>query len=65
MLEWEEIKQNNAGYLSRAKVIGGWLVKYTDNVLKDLNSECTMQDGYEWRSSITFVPDVNYEWSVY
>lgn len=67
MLYWEEIKQNQGAYLCRAKVFGGWLVKETQEVHLDIGDNHTSvlsNTGYEWTSSITFVPDANHEWKI-
>lgn len=61
MIEWEEIKQNHALFLYRAKIFGGWLVRTTDDVISNTEN---MTQGYEWRSSITFVPDLNHDWRI-
>jgi hypothetical protein len=55
-LKWEEIKQDRAFYLYKAKVPGGWLVACTDDVL-DQSEQLFHQSGWEWRTSITYVPD--------
>jgi len=65
MLSWEEIKQNQAGYLSRAKVPNGWLVKEAHDVHITIPDTNILDNhGYEWTSSITFVPDPKHEWII-
>lgn len=65
-LKWEEIKHDNGFFLRRTKIHGGWLV----NAIMDVNTSVPLGDsfttsqGYEWRSSITFVPDPNHEWKL-
>lgn len=60
---WQEIKQNHGGYLYRAKVPNGWLVKAVEDVVL-VTQESGKQDGYSWTSSITFVPDPEHSWEV-
>ena len=64
MLNWEEIKQNHGGTLFRCKVPNGWLVKEVQEVHIDVNDGAPIlsNTGYEWTSSLAFVPDVNHEW---
>jgi len=64
-LEWEPIDSNHGNYIVRAKVFGGWLVMVTDDVMTPIyrgydtpNNEA----GYEFRTSLTFVPDQKHEW---
>lgn len=63
-LEWENIEHNHGNYLVRAKVFGGWLVMSTDDVQTLRNDGYTLnpESGYEWRTSIAFVPDIKHEW---
>lgn len=64
-LEWESIEHNHGNYLVRAKVFGGWLVMSTDDVQTQVYggyNTPSNEQGYEWRTSITFVPDVKHEW---
>lgn len=56
-LKWE----SNSEY-SRAKVFGGWLVKFAEDVFTNLYSDSTPITGYEWRSAVTFIPDPNHDW---
>jgi hypothetical protein len=55
-LEWEDIDLHH----SRAKILGGWLVKAYENVVHNTGSG--MQDGWDWRVAMCFVPDPNHEW---
>ena len=57
-MEWEEIDS----YHRRAKVHGGWLVKAYEDVfhLADLQKG----DGWDWRVSMTFVPDPDHKWEI-
>src|SRR5215213_5758267 len=70
---WEEVPQNHAGYLYRLKVPGGWIVKETHDVSRqrpmsyntDNGSRYTEWEnveGFEWRSTMCFVPDPEYKW---
>lgn len=64
-LEWEQIEHNHGNYLTRAKVFGGWLVMSTDEVQTPMDEgydKPVNRQGYEWRTSITFVPDLKHEW---
>lgn len=67
MLNWEIIPQNTAGTLQRVKVPNGWLVREVQDVHLDLGGHfkpILSNSGYEWTSSITFVPDPNWEWKI-
>lgn len=57
-MKWEEIDE----YHQRAKVFGGWIVKAYQNVVH--NRDGLMQSGWDWRASITFVPDPKHEWKL-
>lgn len=64
-LQWEEIKNNHGNYIHRAKVFGGWLIKHLDNAYSYIDEgydKLTAKTGYQWRTSITFIPDANHEW---
>lgn len=58
--KWENVSHNSGGYLSRMKVPGGWLVREVMDVMTFNRDE--HNTGYEWRSSICFMPDINHEW---
>jgi hypothetical protein len=65
-MKWEDIGHDNGFYLRRARIFGGWLV----NAIADVNTlrhdgySLSTSQGYEWRNSITFVPDPNHEWDL-
>jgi len=62
-LIWKNIKSDLEGYVWRTRIpFIGWLVLYTTDVLVCLNKEEGFKDGYEWRNTITFVPDPFYLW---
>lgn len=66
-LSWEEIKHDRGFYLQRTKVFGGWLVSTVDDVRSPVYNGYNTPDytqGYEWRTSITFVPDPSHEWEL-
>lgn len=63
MLVFEEVKSNLGDTLWRAPIPGGWLVKVTSEVIHQ-NPQQGMQSGWDWRSSITFVPDKAHSWKV-
>jgi len=55
-MNWEQIDSNH----QRAQVFGGWLVK----TFEDVNhfTENGLQQGYDWRVAMTFIPDPQHEW---
>ena len=58
-IKWETLTTDIAVTIQRAQVPGGWLVISVDEVI----TPNTLNDtGYEWRSSICFMPDPNHEW---
>jgi len=61
MLEWEQITKDGTTW--RLRVPGGWIVRYSDDVTHDMPTQ-GMVSGWDWRSSIAFVPDWNWEWSI-
>jgi len=70
MLNWEKIENDNNEHLYRAKVFGGWLVMATSEVMTqvpDIYGQIASwrnEQGYQWRSSICFIPDVKHEWLI-
>lgn len=66
-MKWESVHQDHAQNIYRAAIIGGWLVMSVDDVRSPIYTgypQPEYKDGYEWRSSITFVPDINHEWDL-
>ena len=62
-IKWEDMTNNLSGWMYRAPVPGGWLVRCTEDALyKNPDHHNHLQGGYEWRTSITFVPDPSHEW---
>ena len=57
-LEWETLEN----CIERAAVPGGWLVKATEEVHMSFHEDQPPTEGYEWTSSIAFVPDPSHEW---
>lgn len=55
-LEWETIDP----YHKRAKVIGGCLIKAYEDIFEQVNN--SIQDGYNFRISICFIPDEGHYW---
>lgn len=57
-MNWEQIDSNHL----RTQVFGGWLVK----AYEDVNhfTENGLQQGYDWRVAMTFVPDPQHEWAL-
>lgn len=58
-LEWENIESNTSTFIRRAKVFGEWLVSATEDVRVE---NMPNHYGFEWRTSITFIPDPKHEW---
>ena len=64
-MEWEDIPQDRSFDLCRAKVPGGWLVAATEDVIHNQYEYGRgMVGGWDWRVSLTFVPDPNHEWVI-
>lgn len=63
-MEWEKIKDPHGDRLFRAKVPGGWLVKVVDEVYTRRFPDEEAVIGCEWSTSITFIPDAGYSWSI-
>lgn len=59
MMEWEQIDF----YLFRVKVLGGWIVKYEVGVVYNTD-HAGMSEGWDWRTSICFVPDEGHYWKL-
>jgi hypothetical protein len=60
-MNWEDIEDG----LKRARVpCIGWLVKATEDVHVSLHEDQRPQAGYEWTSSVTFVPDPHGSWEI-
>jgi len=65
MLVWEEIPHDRAGSLHRTKVPNGWLVREVQEVHVNVPDQFILESvGYEWTSSLTFIPDINHEWVI-
>lgn len=61
-LDWESLDSNDSFYYSRAKIPNGWLYKCTADVQTSVNTGYDKPEnmqGYEWRVTMTFVPDNN------
>jgi hypothetical protein len=61
---WEEMGNGgHSGYLYRAEIPGGWLVRYSDDVLlPNYPREGECGQGCGFRHSICFVPDPEHQW---
>lgn len=60
-MEWEELDNGgHSGSIFRAKVPGGWLYKNVDPVMTVMPSGL-LDSGYEWRTTICFVPNLEEE----
>ena len=57
-MKWEPIDNRT----ERAKVFGGWLVMITEPVVHQTNNG--VQDGWDWRLAICFVPDPEHQWEL-
>lgn len=68
MLKWEQIPQSDQLlYMHRAKIFGGWLVQCTVDALTPQYQGYDIPNneaGYQWRTSLAFVPDPNHEWTL-
>lgn len=60
-LVWEDVEDR----IFRAKVFGGWLVRYCDDVHMSFDKDIRPQEGYEWRNSLVFIPNIKHEWDLY
>lgn len=58
-MEWEQIDN----FHQRAKVHGGWLVKAYECVVH-FTVQQGLVDNYDFRVSMTFVPDVSHMWKI-
>ena len=58
--EWEEVPSDR-GLIFRLRVPGGWLVSMCDEVTHVL-MDGRLEGGWDWRSTMTFVPDPQREW---
>lgn len=58
-LEWEQIDS----YHQRSKTYGGWLFKTFEEV-SHFSNDVQNQQGYDYRISVTFIPDPNHEWRI-
>jgi hypothetical protein len=64
-LEWEQVEHNHGNAIHRAKVFGGWLIMSTDEVQTQVYEGYdipSIREGYEWKTSITFMADINHQW---
>ena len=59
-LEWERIGQSEF----RAKVFGGWLIKTYEEVMHHLPDRGGLENGWDWRPALAFVPDPGHEWDI-
>ena len=64
-LYWEEVESSPSisAYIFRAKVPGGWLIRVVEDVVHDQSAYGHgLVPGWDWRTSICFVPDQVGEW---
>jgi hypothetical protein len=67
MLKWENIPHDNGFHLRRAKTFGGWLIAAisdVNTVISESSGFYNNEQGHEFRTAITFVPDPNHEWEL-
>jgi len=60
-LIWEQV--TNDGTTWRLRVLGGWLVRYSDDVAREFQDR-GIQTGWDWRSCMVFVPDQHKLWQI-
>lgn len=58
MIKWEQITEE--GDTWRLPVPGGWIVRYDSPIAIPLQEGL----GYEWKTCITFVPDLEHLWAI-
>lgn len=63
MIYWEEIEQSTGGSMYRTKVPTGWLIKEVQEVMHNFPDR-GLDNGYDWTSTLTFVPDPTHSWEV-
>lgn len=63
---WERIRHNRGNYIDRTPIFGGWLVMTTDDVMAFAGEldDRTFITGYQYRTSISFVPDPQHLWNL-
>lgn len=57
LLQWETLDNSH----HRLKVPGGWIMKAYEEVTHD-RGDSGMDQGWDFRVSICFVPDAKHEW---
>lgn len=59
-LKWEKVEDG----IARTRTPTGWLVREVSEVCNDLseNGLGRLETGYEWRTTLTFVPDPDGIW---
>ncbi len=62
---WEQIKSDHGHTVFRAKIFGGWLVLVSNEVSTQVpdGDSFRNEQQWEWRESVTFVPDPKHEWT--
>jgi hypothetical protein len=66
-LQWEEVAQPGyAGNIQRAMIPGGWLVREVQDQIAippGVTDSPSVRDyGYQWQTSLCFVPDPEHTW---
>jgi len=63
MPKWEQVTEDGSTW--RLRVPGGWIVRYSDDIIHDQSDLGRgFQSGWDWRSSLVFVSDWNWEWTI-
>jgi len=64
--KWEYIETEDGSGLNRMRVPGGWLVKVCEYVYQASLVMAGQGEpfGYDWRTSMTFLPDPEHSWEV-
>lgn len=63
-IEWEKMDSPHGHTMFRASIPGGWLVIVSNEVSTMIPQSDSFinEQGFEWRESITFVPDPMHVW---
>ena len=61
MQKWIQVTEDGTTW--RLKVPKGWIVRYSDDVIHKHSTQGRVS-GWDWRSSIAFVPDYGWHWIV-
>jgi len=64
-MKWQVIEDADKHYaqMERLLVPTGWLVRVIDSVPREY-TDGRFEDGYQWRTSLVFVPDPTHDWII-